>query len=268
MGNTMSPLTNPFATLTGETPFTKDAISKTIDEAIVKESSSKANNSILKQVKETLTSLFSSGIGRDLELYGQLRTADLDDITLEELYQFFLEGKSSAAFDSEVDDTLLNDALHPNPIAARLWGNNIMLKSWENLKFTKIYHENPGNYTSDFDSPQSQKQFANVDGDKYDYLPEIIPFSTGFDELYHHKMLRLAEDFYNFRIDTDLGAVQFDLFCRAYEISPGEDTLDRVHPFPTPEHTYEELPIIKFDGYEESDDPDIYKLAEHGVSTH
>jgi len=46
----------------------------------------------------------------------------------------------------------------------------------------------------------------------------------------------------------------FDHLVHTYDISPGEDTLERTHPSPPDPHTYEELPIIKFDGWEECDE--------------
>jgi len=64
------------------------------------------------------------------------------------------------------------------------------------------------------------------------------------------KLERLAREFYQFDLDTDLGIASFDILCRTFDISPGELTLERTHGYPPEWHTYEELPIIKFDGYD------------------
>jgi len=101
-----------------------------------------------------------------------------------------------------------------------------------------------------------------------DFRIGLGAFSTAFDELYHHKLIRLANEFYNFDLSSDVGMIQFELFMHAYDISPGEEGLDRIHSYPTPLHTYEELPIIKFDGFEESDDPEIHQLAHNSSHKH
>jgi hypothetical protein len=52
-----------------------------------------------------------------------------------------------------------------------------------------------------------------------------------------------------------------DHLVHTYDISPGEQTLERSQPIPMPEHTFDELPIMKFDGWEDSDVaplPDTY----------
>jgi len=64
------------------------------------------------------------------------------------------------------------------------------------------------------------------------------------------KLERLAKDFLRYDLDTEFGLAQFDTFCHEFDISAGEFTLERTHGFPPAHHTYEELPIIKFDGYD------------------
>jgi len=48
--------------------------------------------------------------------------------------------------------------------------------------------------------------------------------------------------------DNDLGLAKFDLFCRSFDIYAGEPTLERSR-YPPDYHTYDELPILKYDGY-------------------
>jgi len=255
-----TPLESPYATSVTETPLTSEAISAAIDKGLAAEAGNARNTTILSQVKAAFNALFTKQNSRDLEVFALLRTANLDQEKLDDLYNFFLK---TPAFPSEITDKLLGDVLHPNPISAKLWGDILMANSYEAIEYQRKFHDLPGSFTSDFSAPEVQHQYNNISKNgEYTFVPAAIPFTSGFDELYHAKLLRLANDYYNFNVESDVGAIQFDLFQHAYDISPGEDSLDRVHPFPMPEHTYEELPVIKFDGYEESDDPEIHKLSQ------
>jgi len=128
-------------------------------------------------------------------------------------------------------------------------------------------HNEEHNKAHDEHIDKMKKYFQNFTKDK-DIFITMTPFATGGDEIYHQQLLRLATEFYGFDLDSDLGRIQFEMFMHTYDISPGEEYLDRSHPTPTPIHSYDELPIIKYDGYEDSDDPDIYQLGQHSNKHH
>jgi len=128
-------------------------------------------------------------------------------------------------------------------------------------------HHGHKNEQHDKHVEQMKKYFEKITKDK-DINITMAPFGTAIDTIYHEQLKRLATEFYGFDLDTDLGRLQFEMFMHTYDISPGEEYLDRSHPTPTPIHTYDELPIIKYDGYEDSDDPDIYQLGQQHTQKH
>jgi len=79
-------------------------------------------------------------------------------------------------------------------------------------------------------------------------------FASAQEMIFHMKLYRLAQDFYGLDLNTELGLMTFENMCHTYDISPGEDTLERCHTYPPDAHTYIELPVIKYDGWEYSDD--------------
>jgi len=157
--------------------------------------------------------------------------------------------------DDSFSESLLNDVLNPHPIAAKLWSDRIAAltstESW--VEYTKTFHEGKVSLFKPFDeipklSNWGKQQF-------FMFNPAYTEFNTGLEEILHWKLQRLAGQYYGLDLTVMLDQTRFNEFLHTYEVSPGEDTLDRVHVCPPPHHTYEELPIIKFEGYEESDDP-------------
>jgi len=84
--------------------------------------------------------------------------------------------------------------------------------------------------------------------------PQLDSFASHMDELFHMKLFRLADSFLDLNLASDQGVLAFENFVHTYDISPGEATLERCFTSPAPPHTYVELPIIKFDGWEEADE--------------
>jgi len=99
--------------------------------------------------------------------------------------------------------------------------------------------------------------FRRLDPKRFESQEEPIPFgsefNTGADRLMHIKFMRLMRDYWAIDVYSVDGLAKIDNIVHTYDLSPGEPFLDRPHPIPTPHHTYNELPIIKYDGYELAD---------------
>jgi len=161
--------------------------------------------------------------------------------------------------DKANDDALLNDVLNAHPIAERLWGDRSLFIAADNIHYTKHYEDLDDNGLFKDEHEVDQRQL-NAIKEKRFAAPILgpYPFNSGIEEIMHWKLQYLAENFLGFDLESDLGIAQFDSFVHNYEVSPGEETLDRVHGYPPPLHTYDELPIIKFDGWDEADVPEDY----------
>jgi len=236
--------------------FTVKSFEETIDAVIAAEKGSPLGAMLVK-AKKTFLKKIEPDVETQIEVLEAIRKADLQPEEIDALLSIFIKD------DDGLDSALLNDAINPGTLAGKLWGPRLMMNVWDNILYTRDYHEFPEN-NSMVRTPTDPKAKEKMEEltKNHDIPYAVVPFATGYDELYHHKLLRLATEFYNFDLSTEMGYLQFDLFLHAYEVSPGEDTLDRVHPIPTPNHTYDELPIIKFDGYDESDDPELHEKAE------
>jgi len=146
-------------------------------------------------------------------------------------------------------DAILNDALNAHPIAAKLLGDRLENFFGEYVSYSQTYKE--GTETL-FPDVNSNPIFAN--GWKKDPhfespTPNHPPFNSPLDQVYQWKLEKLAQIF-NFDLKTPVGLSQFDIFIHSYDLSPGELSLERVHSYPAFYHTYEELPILKHDGYD------------------
>lgn len=145
-------------------------------------------------------------------------------------------------------DDLLNDVMNPHPIAAKLWGDRMQLLSQDRIEYTKTFQEGAESLYKDADEKVIEK-YKNRRG-LLSPTPNHLPWNCAIEEISHMKLERLAREFFKLDIDTDRGIAYFDQLVQKYDISPGELTLERTHGYPPEWHTYEELPIIKFDGYD------------------
>jgi len=201
----------------------------------------------LEGLKAAVDYVLDPTIQKDLTIINRLATQQLTNLQRQELVSIFPDNADS--------DDLINDVMNPHPIAARLWGDRVQLLLRENTEYTREFAEGAETLYPHLDSSEYfQKDFKLAPKSP---TPPNLPFNTAQEEIYHWKLERLATEFYHWDLQSDFGLARFDLFTQAYDLSPGENSLDRVHGYPPPHHTYEELPIIKFDGY----DP----LSEEGV---
>jgi len=153
--------------------------------------------------------------------------------------------------DNSGSDELLNNVLNPHPIAARLMGDRVERLCLEYVQYTKHFDEGAETLFPDIDSKPRYRAYYEEFRPEIDAVaPVHPPFNTAMEDIFQLKLDRMAREFFKFNLDTDLGLAKFDLFCRSFDISAGEQTLERTHAYPPDYHTYDELPIVKFDGYD------------------
>jgi hypothetical protein len=179
-------------------------------------------------------------------LLEDLLTSELSPVQTEELLSIFKRGSEA------VSDTLLNDVLNAHPVAAKLLGDRLELFVRDYVSYTESYKEGAETIfppvSSDPDFEAAYKKDPHFDSP----TPNHPPYNSPMEEIYQWKLERLAQIF-NFDLSSAVGLSQFEIFTHTYDLSPGELGLDRVHSYPPWYHTYEELPIIKFDGYDPLD---------------
>jgi len=199
----------------------------------------------------------------DPKVAKQLKLVDLlsrDEISIEQIARLVEPFQENTP-----EEAALIDIVNSHPVAERLWGDRMAwLSTHENVYYKKHYEEGDesGVYTEASEGVKDHRakrveKFLHSDAAEAPVMA-YYPFSCAFAEITHWKLQALAIRFLGFDLDSDLGATQFESFCHNYDISPGESTLDRLHRYPPDLHTYEELPIIKFDGWDEADVPEDY----------
>jgi hypothetical protein len=179
-------------------------------------------------------------------LVAELLSYDLSPALQDELFSVFSTHEGAS-------DTVLNDVLNAHPIAAKLLGDRLETFFTQHFEYTKHYKEGAETlFPHASTNPKFEKHFKNNT-----HLDSPTPngaHNSALDEIYVLKLDRLARQFFHYNLDTPLGLSQFEVLANSYDISPGEPSLDRVHGYPPAYHTYEELPIIKYDGYDPFDD--------------
>lgn len=199
---------------------------------------------------------------------------NLTDDLKSELVRPFLEKFPQKDF----PDDLARDIVTTHPLADRLFTNRMDFLARDDHEYTKyyeegtesLYHVNHDVYKEegirhifkdeeiDRSNASSLRKAAKTAKKRersdravvpeVQQLPDGYPFNSGTEEVMHLKLEALATNVLGFDLDNEVDYLMFENFCNSYDISPGEDTLDRCHSYPPPEHTYEELPIIKKDG--------------------
>jgi len=217
-----------------------DEFNKNVEEA--KKDKDPENTQFLEDLKAALEEITQPEEQRQLTIIDLLGKADLDDKRELQLLSFFE--------DQSDPEELLNDVMNPHPIAAKLWGDRVKDLARNNIEYTRHFEEGTESTWRDInDNPKYQRAFERTQLDSN--TPSHPPYSNALEEIFHMKLIRLATEYLHFDLNTDWGIAQFDAFCHEFDISPGEDTLERCHPYPPPHHTYDELPIMKYDGYSE-----------------
>jgi hypothetical protein len=179
-------------------------------------------------------------------LVTELLSYDLAPALQDELFSVFSTHEGAS-------DAVLNDVLNAHPIAAKLLGDRLETFFTQHFEYTKHYKEGAETlFPHASTNPKFEKHWKSNS-----HLDSPTPngiHNSALDEIYVLKLDRLARQFFHYNLDTPLGLSQFEVLANSYDISPGEPSLDRVHGYPPAYHTYEELPIIKYDGYDPFDD--------------
>jgi len=163
--------------------------------------------------------------------------------------------------DEGVSDSILNDVLNAHPVAAKLLGDRLDIFVNDYMGYTEHYYEGAETIFPDVTSDPDYMMGWKKDAHFQSPTPNHPPYNSPLEEVYQWKLERLAQ-ILNIDLSTPVGLSQFEIFTHTYDLSPGEPTLDRVHSYPPWYHTYEELPIIKFDGY---DPLDVEGTTQKGV---
>jgi hypothetical protein len=204
--------------------------------------------SFWQRFKAGVETFLSPSLQGDLEIMSLLRSARLTPRQQDEILSIFRNDSDN------VDNTLLLDAVNPHPVSQRLFGHRIRDLCNERTEYVKNFYEG-ADTTWVRESNWEKGTEEALEQPTFNAPPvNFTEFNTAMDEILHMKLIRLATDFYGLDLNSDIGLMTFDRLVHTYDISPGEETLDRTHPSPPDLHTYEELPIIKYDGWDEADD--------------
>eukprot|EP01124_Arcella_intermedia_P006020 TRINITY_DN1352_c0_g1_i1.p1 TRINITY_DN1352_c0_g1~~TRINITY_DN1352_c0_g1_i1.p1 ORF type:complete len:575 (+),score=95.59 TRINITY_DN1352_c0_g1_i1:27-1751(+) len=197
---------------------------------------------------------------KDLLVLSLLSRASLNAADTEKLFSYFE--------DKETSDELLKNVINPHPIAAKLWMDRMRVLTYDRVQYTQNYSEGAESAFPDVSESAKTVQIFNTRGSFDSPTPTHPPYNTAMEEVFEMKLDRLAKRFYGYDLSTDFGLSQFDYLTQNYDISPGEATLERTHSYPPPAHTYDELPIIKFDGYDPLSDIGIAHAAKAEAHGH
>lgn len=203
---------------------------------------------VVQKFKSAVDNMLSPEVQADLEIMTLLRSARLTQRQQDEILSVFRNDADRA------DESVMLDALNPHPVAQRLFGHRITDLMSARVEYTQQFFEGADTNWSKPENwePTTQEM---LDNEAFNSPPlNYNDFNTAMDEILHMKLIRLATDYYDLDLNTDIGLMTFDHLCHNFDISPGEETLDRTHPSPPDHHTYEELPIIKYDGWDECDE--------------
>jgi len=201
-------------------------------------------------LKAAIDWLVTKEVQQDLELLQHLHSVPLTPRQQFELLAIF---GSQRDLIPDIDVDVLYDVVNPHYIAYALFADRISAFTARNQidYSTKFVDGSDTTWANWATEQESESKFSKI----LDYFLKSPSFPQGFnsgqEELFHMKFCRLMEDYYDIDLDTIEGLATVDDLVHTFDVSPGEETLERCHAFPIPEHTYDELPIIKYDGYDD-----------------
>jgi len=196
-------------------------------------------------MRDAVKHLLKPSLQGDLEIMHLLETTPITDRRKAEIAALFAPAPDPAT------DALLNDVLNPHPIAAKLFGTRIQYLCMELPEYTETYSVgNETIWSRETDYPRPE--LHDIPWQELAF-PQVDHHPSAMDEIFHMKLFRLADSFLELNLASDQGILAFENFVHTYDVSPGEYTLERCHTSPAPPHTFVELPIIKFDGWDEAD---------------
>jgi len=211
-------------------------------------------------LKEATEYFLSPSIQKNLEILSLLKDSDLTFKQKDDFLQLFANDPSLQA--SGMENQVLNNVIHPHWITQDLFGETFYsFLANDRVEYTKFFTDGSDSHVKhEHEALQSKNPKESHDlmmENRMLVAPRIDSslIATACDQVQHYKMMRLLEDYYGIVLNTDRGMMVADTLIHNYDISPGEHTLDRSQAIPMPEHTFDELPIMKFDGWEDSDTP-------------
>lgn len=207
-----------------------------------------------ERMKASVDFILEENTQGTLELMQLLQSTPISDRRLNEIAAVFSTEKADPA-----SDDLLNQVLNPHPVAQKLWATRVQYLCMDHTSYTEEFMY--GNETLSLREknwPREKKPYdiGLIDNEEVlarHEFPRELYFNSAQEELFHAKLFRLADDYLDLNLGSDAGILAFENFVHTYDVSPGEATLERCFSGPPPAHTFAELPIIKFDGWEEAD---------------
>jgi len=196
---------------------------------------------------EKIKAVFTSPKMKDIAVVNMIGRAKPTQAQKEAILELFADKNSnSPALD------VINKRLQTyNIIGQNLWGNYIPALSEDIIDYTEHYHEAPKSRLHELHEPFPNDLTLEDIVRKAEIEPVID--NTATEEIMHLRLARLAK-WYGLDVEQEDDAIRFNMFMHEFDVSPGERTLEwclDVHP---PDHTFEELAIIKIPSGEKIED--------------
>jgi len=198
---------------------------------------------------ERINNFYTSPKLKDYEVIDMIINANPTEEQLKSLLDMFDDKKGS----HELYE--LNRKLQcNNVIGQQLFGTYIPAISRDLIHFTEHYHEAPRDKVIETEDipDQVKSKYSLIDLVR---MAETKPreFNTALEQITDMKIERLAS-WYGWNVDIEKDLYEFNLFMNEFDLSPGERTLEWCLDTHPPEHTMEELPIIKLPDGEKIED--------------
>jgi len=197
---------------------------------------------------ERVRSVFTSPKLKDIEVINTIIKSKATPEQLNQILDLFALKNPSPQLE------MINKRIQfENPIGKALWGSYIPALNREILVYSKHYSEAPKSRLRNIEDVKDLPQGLTL----LDIIRkgEIEPKkrNTATEDIITLKLERLAE-WYGMDLENENDLVRFSAFMHQFDLSPGERTLDFTVDAHPPEHTFEELPIIKLPEGEKIED--------------
>jgi len=200
-------------------------------------------NSWLERVKSVVTSPKM----KDIEVIDLIVSSNPSSEQMESILELFVDKSQSPSQYQDINKRIQKF----NPIGEALWSSYIPALSQDHIQFTEHYSEEPNSRLRNISDLPSGMSLADIirTGETEPKVP-----NTAHEQIMDLKLKRLAR-WYGMNLENENDMIKFNIFMKEFDVSPGEKTLEWTVPSNPPEHTFEELPIIKI--------PDGEKIEDH-----
>jgi len=176
---------------------------------------------------------------KDVEVINTVIKSKPTPEQLNQILELFASKNTSPQLDS------INKRIQTeNPIGDALWSHYIPALNKEILVYTQHYSEAPKSRLRNVEDIKDLPTGLSLIDIIRKAEIEPIKRNTAAEDIITLKLERLAE-WYGMDLENENDLVRFSVFMHQFDISPGERTLDWTVDSLPPEHTFEELPIIK-----------------------